>query len=137
MIGRQHAHVLLVLQNIAHQRGQHALRPDFHEHARAHRVHRLHRFDELHWRGQLQGQHVQNLLALSRIQVAGHVRDDGGSWRLNILARDNLPQRDAGRGNDAAMEGMRDGNLDRLIALREEGFHGCVHGARLAGDDRL
>ncbi len=137
MVGGKHNDIRFILEDIHGQRTQDALGADLDEHARPLLVQAADAAHVLDGRGHLLGQDVQDFLAPGRVQVAGHVGDDGQFGRLDVHLLDDPAQRLAGRSDNARMEGVRDGDLGRLETRCQESLDGRFHGGGLAADDAL
>ena len=114
MIGRDDGHSLAVFQVIGSQRAQHALGTALDENPRPVLIQRLHTPDELHRRCHLVGKQIRDALRSLRVEIAGHIGDNGQFWSLYVHPGDDRLQRLAGWRHDLRMKGVRDRDLDRL-----------------------
>ena len=84
-----------------------------------------------------QVQHLRNNVGPGGIKLAVHVGDDRHLRRLQMQARQHLPQRLAGRSHNRGVESVADRQRHDVVAGLQEDLHGLLDRFAGAADDRL
>ena len=139
LVGGQVEHVL-VAEHVAGEALQGPFRAHLDEAAGAGVEQGPQSLHELHRGGDLTGEQVEHLLGgvgTHRVELAGHVGDDGQRRRVQVQSLERGPQRLAGGRHDRGVERVADGQLHgpvpALLAQRD----GLLDGLGRTADDGL
>ena len=140
VIGEERHHLGVVGEHVFHEAVERLLRPHLHEHADPGRAEGLETLHELHRRGHLPAEDLEDAVARSRphrVELARHVGDHRHPRGLDPQPFQDPAQRLAGGGHDSRVEGVAHRQGDRVDAVGQEGLDRRVHRGRGPADHRL
>jgi hypothetical protein len=136
-VGEERRDVRLVGEDVVHEALERPLRADLDEGPRARGVEPLDPLHPTHRRGDLPAKDVLDGLGVRRIEVGGHVADEGQPGRAHVEPVEHLAQRLGGGGHDPRVERVAHREALRLVALLAKGLDRALDGRRLAPDHDL